>query len=138
MPIHILFWKEQWVWGTENTGAGQKQRLKIMLQLGHAWQKINNTLVDSAEDLDIVMLMYNLLEYSQNYSMTGCLWNYYREEINDVDNNASDGKSFKYKTKLIINWKNRGKICTTSTARFRSWWKSTAFKHRSHYSTQIS
>ena len=27
--------------------------------------KINNTLIDNAEDLDIVMLMYNLLEYSK-------------------------------------------------------------------------
>ena len=30
--------------------------------------KINNTLVDNAEDLDIVMPMYNLLEYGDNYS----------------------------------------------------------------------
>ena len=29
--------------------------------------KINNTLIDNAEDLDIVMAMYNLLEYSKNY-----------------------------------------------------------------------
>ena len=46
--------------------------------------------------------MYNLLEYSQNYSMTsGSLWNYYRDEIDDVDNNVSDGKSFRYKTEII-------------------------------------
>ena len=32
--------------------------------------KINSTLIEYAENLDIVMLMYNLLEYSQNYSMT--------------------------------------------------------------------
>ena len=30
--------------------------------------KINNVLIDNAEDLDIVMPMYNLLEYSKNYS----------------------------------------------------------------------
>ena len=30
--------------------------------------KINNTFIDNAEDLDIVMSMYNLLEYSENYS----------------------------------------------------------------------
>ena len=30
--------------------------------------KINNTLVDNAEDLDIVMPIYNLIEYSKNYS----------------------------------------------------------------------
>ena len=39
--------------------------------------KINSTLVDNAEGLNIFMLMYNLLEYSQIYSMTlGGLWNY--------------------------------------------------------------
>ena len=32
--------------------------------------KINNTLIDNAEDLDIVMPMYNLIEYSKNYSKT--------------------------------------------------------------------
>ena len=38
--------------------------------------KINNTLIDNAEDLDIVMHMYNLLEYSKNYRKTsGSLWN---------------------------------------------------------------
>ena len=39
---------------------------------------INNTFIENAEDLDIVRQMYNLLEYSDNYSMTsGSLWNYY-------------------------------------------------------------
>ena len=47
------------------------------------------------------MPMYNLLEYSENYSMTSeSLWNYYRDEIDGVDDNASDDKSFKYKTKI--------------------------------------
>ena len=31
--------------------------------------KINNTFIDNVEDLDIVMSMYNLLEYSGNYFM---------------------------------------------------------------------
>ena len=44
--------------------------------------KINNTFIDNVED--IVMPMYSLLEYSDNYSMTsGSLWNYFRDEIND-------------------------------------------------------
>ena len=39
--------------------------------------KSNNTSVDNAEGFDIVVPMYNLLEYSGNYSMTsGSLWNY--------------------------------------------------------------
>ena len=62
--------------------------------------KINSTLIDNAEDLDIVMLIYNLLEYGQNYSKTsGGLWNYYRDEIDDVNDNVSNGKLFKCKTK---------------------------------------
>ena len=32
---------------------------------------------------------------------SGRLWNYYREETDDVDDNASDGKSFEYKTKIV-------------------------------------
>ena len=55
----------------------------------------------NAEDPYIVMLIYNLLEYSQNYSMTGCLLNYCRDEIDNSNDNASDGKSFKYKTKIV-------------------------------------
>ena len=43
--------------------------------------KINNMLIDNAEDLDVVMPMYNLLEYSKNYSKTtGRFRNYYRDE----------------------------------------------------------
>ena len=42
--------------------------------------KINGVLIENAEDLDIVMPIYNLLEYSKNYSKTsGSLWNYYRD-----------------------------------------------------------
>ena len=60
------------------------------------------TLIDNAEDLDVVIRMYNLLEYSHHFSMTsGSLWNYCRDEIDDVDDNDSDGKSFKYKTKIV-------------------------------------
>ena len=41
----------------------------------------NNVLIDNAEDLDAVMPMSNLLEYSKNYrNTTGSLWNFYRDE----------------------------------------------------------
>ena len=37
------------------------------------------------------MLVYNLLEYSENYSMTSVsLWNYYRDELNDDENETDD------------------------------------------------
>ena len=46
--------------------------------------KTNNTFIDNAEDLDTVMPIYNLLEYSNNYPVTsGILLNYYRDEVND-------------------------------------------------------
>ena len=49
--------------------------------------KINGVLIENAEDLDIVMPMYNLLEYSKNFSKTsGSLWNYYRDELTDEAN----------------------------------------------------
>ena len=46
--------------------------------------KINNIFIGNAENLNIVMSMYNLLESSDKYFVTtGHLWNYYRDEIND-------------------------------------------------------
>ena len=37
--------------------------------------RINNTDIDNADDIDIVMPMYNLIEYSDNYSKTSrSLW----------------------------------------------------------------
>ena len=60
--------------------------------------EINNTQIDNAKDIDIVMPMYNLIEYSDNYSKTsGSLWQYYRDEPND---NLADSESFKSKIKI--------------------------------------
>ena len=51
--------------------------------------EINNTQVDNAKDIDLVMPMYNLIEYSDNYSKTsGSLWQYCKD-IPAVDNNNS-------------------------------------------------
>ena len=72
--------------------------------------KINGELVENAEDLDIVMPMYNFLEYSKNYEKTsGSLFNYYRDELSEITigagNNAinisiRNSKSFDYKTMI--------------------------------------
>ena len=60
--------------------------------------RINNTGIDTAQDIDIVMPMYNLIEYSDNYSKTsGNLWQYYKDEPND---NIADSESFKYKVQI--------------------------------------
>ena len=43
--------------------------------------EINNTQIDNAKDIDVVMSVYNLIEYSDNYSKTfGILWQYHRDE----------------------------------------------------------
>ena len=59
---------------------------------------INITDIDNAQDIDIVMPMYNLIEYSDNYSKTsGCLWQYYEDDPND---NLENSESFKFKAKI--------------------------------------
>ena len=67
--------------------------------------KIDCTKIDNAEDLDVVMPMYNLIEYSKSYrKTTGILWNYYKDEASDTL--SSDSKSFKYKTSITGNTYN--------------------------------
>ena len=73
--------------------------------------RINCELTEDADDLDIVMSMYNLLEYSKNYRKTiGWLYNYYRDELSyDADNynfgniKVVNSNTFKYKNKIIDN-----------------------------------
>ena len=60
--------------------------------------RINNTEIDNAKHIDIVVPMYNLIENSDNYSKTsGSLWKYYKDV---PDNNLADSESFKYKVKI--------------------------------------
>ena len=70
--------------------------------------KIDNTQIDNAEYIDKVMPMYNLLEFSDNYSKTsGSLWQYFKD-IPAVDddgniinfNGANNTDSFKFKNRL--------------------------------------
>ena len=62
--------------------------------------RINNTDIDNAQDIGIVMPMCNLIEYSDNYSKTsGSLWPYYKD---DPNNNIAKSESFKSKTKKAI------------------------------------
>ena len=70
--------------------------------------KINNVLLGNAEDQDLVIPMYSLIEHSKNYrKTTGSLWNYYRDEPNNppaANYNADptiNSASFKYQTSII-------------------------------------
>ena len=76
--------------------------------------RINRELIEDANDLDIVIPMYNLLQYSKNYRKTiGSLYNYYRDELSDdADVNSFDNikvvnsNTFKYKNKITGNTYN--------------------------------
>ena len=82
-------------------------------QFTNCISKINNVLTGNAEELDVVMPMYNLLEYSKHYTKTtGGLWNYYRDKPNNppLDGNPptanynadpiTNSESFKYKSSI--------------------------------------
>ena len=70
--------------------------------------EINNTQIDNAKDIDIVMPMYNLIEYSDNYAKTtGSLWQYCKDipalNANDEITEFTAGNltnSFNFKSKI--------------------------------------
>ena len=85
----------------------KKEIFKNYAPFTNCISKINNTQLDNAEYIDIVMPMYNLIEYSVNYSKTsGSLWKYCKDipAVNNVRNivdfngaNATDSFNFKQK-----------------------------------------
>ena len=92
------------------TGAGNDDATKQADEIGKGvtfkncapftkcLSRINNDDIDNAQDIDIVMPMYNLIEYSDNYSKTsGSLWQYYKDDPND---NIENSESFKSKVKI--------------------------------------
>ena len=88
----------------EGDNDGNKQNKNLAFEnnasLINCISKINGVQIDNEEDLDVVMPMYNLLEYSKNYKKTtGSLWNYYRDEQSNPL--STDSKSFKYKTNIV-------------------------------------
>ena len=78
-----------------------------MCPLTNCISEINNTQIDNAKDIDIVMPMYNLIEYHDNYSKTsGSLWQYCKDipavdnnnaNVNFAENNLTDSLNFKVK-----------------------------------------
>ena len=78
--------------------------------------EINNTQIDNAKDIDIVMPMYNLIEYSDNYARTtGSLWQYCKDiPALDVNNEITEFRrgnttdSFNFKAKITGQTRNDG------------------------------
>ena len=94
--------------GAAANNANKKVIFKNCAPFTNCISKINNTQIDNAEYMDIVMPMYNLIEYSDDYSKpSGSLWQYCKDipavnndgDIVDFDGaNATD--SFNFKTKI--------------------------------------
>ena len=60
--------------------------------------EINDVQTDNAKYIDVVMSIYNLIEYSNNYSKTSRrFWQYYWDDPND---NIIQSESFKFKIKI--------------------------------------
>ena len=70
--------------------------------------EINNTTqIDNAKDIDVVMTMYNYIEYSDTCLKTyGSFWHYYRDDPNA---NLEDSESFKSKIKIMQSTPDDGK-----------------------------
>ena len=122
--IHIYSLKE--IISVNNTaGAGAaanntdtKVIFKNCAPFTNCISKINNTQIDNAEYVDIVMPMYNLIEYSDNYSKTfGSLWQCCKD-ILSVNNNgdivifdgANDTDSLNFNSKIIGKTNDDGDI----------------------------
>ena len=94
--------------GAATNNTNKKVIFKTCAPFTDCIRKINNTEIDNAEYIDIVMPMHNLIEYGDNYSKTsGSLWQYCKEipAVNNAGNivdfnraNATD--SFNFKTKM--------------------------------------
>ena len=101
--------------GNDDNVYNRKVSLKNSVPFFNCTLKTNSQLIEDAQDLDIVIPMYNLLYYSKNFrKTTGSFWNYYPDmPKSGHDNNANlrqriiypikDSESFKYKTKLVGN-----------------------------------
>ena len=115
---------------TENNNAFVERKLvfKNNAPFINCISKVNGVKIDNTEDLDVVMPMYNLLEYSKNCKKTtGSLWSYYRDEpsssicANNITHSILNSESFDYKSSFMENGvthdnltKNDLKYCCTT------------------------
>ena len=103
--------------GAAANNTNKKVIFKNCAPFTNCISEINNTQIDNATDIDIVMPMYNLIEYSDNYAKTtGSLWQYCKDiPARNGANNAiiifAEGNttdSFKFKAKITGQTENDG------------------------------
>ena len=102
--------------GAVANNTNEKVIFKNCAPFTNCISEINNTQIDNAKDIDIVMPMYNLIEYSDNYAKTTeSLWQYCKDipaRNNDDEivvfalNNVTD--SFNFKAKITGQTGNNG------------------------------
>ena len=102
--------------GAAANNTNKKVIFKNCAPFTNCISEINNTQIDNAKDFDIVMPMYNLIEYSDNYAKTtGSLWQYCKDipaRNNDDEivafavNNVTD--SFNFKAKITGQTEDNG------------------------------
>ena len=98
---------EQVIAPAQPENVGKKVVFKNCVPFTDCVREINNTQMDNAKYIDIIMPMYNLIQYSNNYSKTsGSSWKYYRDEPSltaaDAISNfhaADNNTLFKFKQK---------------------------------------
>ena len=104
--------------GAAANNTNKKVILKNCAPFTNCISKINNTQTDNAEYIDVVLPIYNLIQYSDNYSKTsGSLWQYCKEipvvnNAGDIGefNGANATDSFNFKTKITGQTNNNGRI----------------------------
>ena len=117
--------------GAAANNTNKKVIFKNCAPFTNCISKINNTDIDNAKYIDIVMPMYNLIEYSDNYSKTsGSLWQYCTEvpavnnNGNIVDfNGANVTDSFNFKTKITGQTNDDGRIDAEIMVLLSSFWR---------------
>ena len=104
--------------GAAANNTNKKVIFKNCAPFTNCISKINNTQVDNAKDIDIVMPMYNLIEYSNHHSKTSGTLRQYCKDIPALNNNgdivdfngANVTDSFNFKTKITGQTDNNGRI----------------------------
>ena len=101
--------------GVSVNNTNKKVILKNCVPFTDCITKINNTQVDDAPDINIVMPMYNLIEYSDPYlKVSRSLWQYNRDEpalnanseVIDFPANNNNSASLKFKQKITGQKRN--------------------------------
>ena len=113
LESNICDYSDAYVLVTGNIAvAGGNNNTKVAFKNCSSFRKyrieINETFIDEADFINITMPMYNLIEYSDNYSDTsGSLWQFKRDEIEgNVDLAVNNLSSYKYKSSFITDRNN--------------------------------